>query len=406
MSSRRQVVVVGAGPAGAATALYASRAGLDVLLVDRRRFPRDKICGDAIARKSLSVLRELGVDSVRAAVHEPIARVTVTSPRGHRIDLDLSTRDDPAPHLVCRREIFDHELVRTTRARLAVWEDAAVTGLLRDGRRVRGVVCRRNGGDVEVRADVVVGADGFHSVVSRGLGLYRHDSSRWFVATRSYYRGLDVAPGTAEVHFTRETLPGFLWMFPTGDGITNVGIGLVHRDLKKRGLRLRDVHEAVLRLPRFRGRFRAAERVGGVQGWNLPTPDFSRVLCGDGWVLAGDAAGLVDPFSGEGIGNALVSGKAAAGSIEEHLRAGRSLSDYTARLESAIDAKEIRLHYRLRMLARHERVVNMLVARASARPDVLEWVRGMASDPDAADRKRELLSPLTYAKMWFRERRA
>jgi geranylgeranyl reductase family protein len=398
------VVVVGAGPAGAATAMFAARAGLDVLLVDRRRFPRDKFCGDAIARKSLSVLRELGIDDMGNALHEPVSRAVLTSPRGHRVEVDLSSREEPAPHMVCRREIFDDVLVRAARSRVDVWEDTAVTDVLRESDSVRGVVCRRDGTSTEVRADVVVGADGFDSVVARRLGHYHHDA-RWFVATRGYYRGLDVPPNTVEVHFVKETLPGFLWMFPTGDGVTNVGLGLVHGDLKRRRMGLRDVHEAVLALPRFRSRFAVTERIGEVHGWNLPTPDFSRVLAGDGFLLAGDAAGLVDPFSGEGIGNALVSARIASDAIIAHRTRGEPLRHYAAQLRDAVDGKEIDLHYRLRGLARHPRLVDVLVGRAAAHPDVLEWIRAMTAERDAVERKRALLSPLTYAKLWVRSKR-
>jgi menaquinone-9 beta-reductase len=400
--SSRQLVVVGAGPAGAVTALFAARSGLDVLLIDRRRFPRDKICGDAIARKSLGIVRELGVD-YGDAIREPVSRAVLSSPAGHQIDVDLSTRDEPAPHLVCRREIFDDALVRAARDNLDVWEDAGVTDLLRDGKKVRGVVCRHDGVDHEVRAGVVVGADGYNSIVARRLGVYHHDP-RWYVATRGYYRGLEVAPQTVEVHFVKETLPGFLWIFPTGDGIANVGLGLVHRDIKRRRVRLRDVHEAVLKLPRFRGRFERAERIGDVHGWNLPTPDFSRTLSGDGFLLAGDAAGLVDPFSGEGIGNAVVSGRVAAAMSEEMLRGGSSAA-YTARLREAIDANEIGLHYRLRELARHAGLIDVLVGRAAAHPDVLSWIREMTTASDTTGVKRALLSPLTYARLWLRGKR-
>lgn len=404
MTSSTQVVVVGAGPAGAATAMFAARAGLDVVLLDRRTFPRDKICGDAIARKSLSVLRELGITDTGAFLHEPISHAVLTSPRGHRVEVDLSSREEPDPHMVCRREIFDDVLVRAARSRLEVREDTAVADVIREGTAVRGVVCRRHGTTTEIRADVVVGADGFDSVVARRLGHYRHDS-RWFVATRGYYRGLDVARNSVEVHFVDQTLPGFLWMFPTGDGVTNVGLGLVHRDLKRRRVRLRDVHEAVLALPRFRARFASTERIGDVHGWNLPTPDFSRVLAGDGFLLAGDAAGLVDPFSGEGIGNALVSGRVAARAIERNIGEGESLGRYPAQLREAIEGKEIDLHYRLRSLARHARLVDVLVGRAEAHLDVLDWVRTMTAESNTLARKRALLSPVTYARLWMRSKK-
>jgi len=399
--SSRQLIVVGAGPAGAVTALFAARAGLDVLLIDKHRFPRDKICGDAIARKSLGVLRELGVD-LGHVVREGVAHAVLTSPAGHRIDVDLATSDEPTPHIVCRREIFDDVLVQAARSRLNVWEDAPVTDLLRSGGEVCGVVCRRDGIDHEVRAPVVVGADGFNSIVARRLGLYRHDP-RWYVATRGYYRGLDVAPRTVEVHYIRDTLPGFLWIFPTGDGIANVGLGLTHAAIRRRRVRLRDVHEAILKLPRFRDRFARTERIGEVHGWNLPTPDFSRVLAGKGFMLVGDAAGLVDPFSGEGIGNAVVSGRVAAQMAAEVLH-GVPTEAYTSRLREAIDAREIGLHYRLRGLARHARLIDMLVGRAAAHPDVLTWIRTMTAATDTLHTKRALLSPLTYARLWVKGR--
>ena len=157
------IIVVGAGPAGSTTALYASRAGMRVLLIDKRRFPRDKICGDAVARKGLEHLRDLGLlDRVLAQPHEPIGAAVLGAPGGVTLEFDLherATGDAPPtkPHIVCRREIFDGVLFEAAKREADVLEGRAVTGLMTDDGTVCGVEC----GTERIAAGVVVGADGF-----------------------------------------------------------------------------------------------------------------------------------------------------------------------------------------------------------------------------------------------------
>jgi len=408
MKSDYDVIIVGGGPAGATASLRAARLGLQVLLIDKRRFPRDKVCGDAVARKPLDYLRKLGLlDRVLAESHESIGAVVLGAPGGARVLIDL-TETPPhggppvMPYIVCRREVFDGVLFAAAKQEADVLEGLAVTGLVtRDG-VVRGVEFI----DRRFTAGVVIGADGFNSIVARGLGLYRYDSRRWYVATRGYYRGLDCPVHTAEVHFTADTLPGFLWMFPCGGGVTNVGLGMIQRDIKGRGLSIRQVHEAVLSSPRFRSRFEGAERIGGIRGWTLPTPDFARTIHGGGVLLAGDAAGLVDPFSGEGIGNAMCSGwvaaGVAAGAVERGDFSAAALSDYPLQLWRELDTKELKLHYRLRSLARRRWLVDLLVGRAARHPETMEWISGMTAREGAVARKKALTSPFTYLRLLFK----
>jgi flavin-dependent dehydrogenase len=195
-------------------------------------------------------------------------------------------------------------------------------------------------------------------------------------------------------------------MFPCGGGMTNVGLGMIQQDIKRRGVSIRQVHEAVLSSPRFRSRFEGAERIGGIRGWTLPTPDFARTIHGAGVLLTGDAAGLVDPLSGEGIGNAMCSGWVAAGvaarAVERGDFSAAALSEYPRRLWRELDAGELKLHYRLRALARRRWMVDFLVGRASRHKDTLDWLTGMTARDGAVARKRALTSPFTYLRLLFK----
>ena len=401
------IIVAGGGPAGATAALAAARAGSRVLLIDKRTFPRDKTCGDALARTSLGYLRALGLlENVLAAPHEPIGAVLLGAPGGTILRVDLLERpaggEVKCPFIVCRRETLDGVLFDAARREADVIEGRAVTGVLLADGAVRGVEC----GGRRITAGVTIGADGYDSVIARRLGLYRYDPRRWYIAARLYHRGLECPPQTAEVHFTAETLPGFLWIFPCGEGVTNVGLGMIPRDTKRRGVSIRQVYESIAASPRFRARFRRAERLENIRGWTLPTPDFSRTIHGDGFLLAGDAAGLGDPFTGEGIGNAMGSGmiaaQVAAGAVERGDFSAASLRAYPEVLWKELNVAELKLHYRLRSLARHRWLVDFLIARAARHHDVLDWLTGMTARNGALDRKRELTSPLTYLRLLFK----
>jgi len=408
MQERYDVIVVGAGPAGVSTAVYAKRRGLSVLVVDKRRFPRDKVCGDGVASKSISYLRDLGVlDEVRAESHERIDAAILGAPSGALAHFDLHTAGSAEyPYLICRREILDEVLVRAARREVDVLEGWAVDDIARDPKGgACGVRCTSTDGEVRrYTGRAIVGADGFSSIVARKLGEYRLDTRSWLVATRQYFGDLDIPPRTAQIHFLEDTLPGYFWIFPTGSGTANVGIGSVRATARQHG-GLRNIHERVLASDRFRRTFARATPLSNIHGWNLPTPDRKRRICGDGFVLVGDAAGLVDPFSGEGIGNAMCSGEVAARAIARVLDSavnGRvDLSGYAGLLWKELDESEIKLHYRLRSLARHRKLIDLVVGKAAKHARTLDWLTKTVFESDGTHRKRKLLSPLTYLKLLF-----
>ena len=224
-----------------------------------------------------------------------------------------------------RRRVFDHFLVREARCP----GHRGAGGIRRQGsgaprrwpRRRRARPSDRGSGngnghrgpEETLTARVVLGCDGFNSIVARRAGLYAHDPPHWVVALRCYYEGVTGTTDEIELHFVDEVRPGYFWIFPLENGGANIGIGMVHSEMKRRGVDLKRSLEQVIGRPPFAERFAEARRLERPVGWNLPVGSRRRRPChGDGFLLLGDAASLIDPFTGEGIGNALYSARIAA----------------------------------------------------------------------------------------------
>ncbi len=401
------VIVVGGGPAGATAVLYGARRGLRMLLLDKSRFPRDKICGDAISGKSVRVLRDLGLEHQLRLEPQVEARgVHFSAPNGKvaRISFTPPNAKRESMGYVCRRTVFDNILFAAAKAVAAdCIEEFAVDGLLREGEQVTGVMGRRLG-DRQThtfRAQAVVGADGFDSIVARQTGLYKHDSAHWVVATRGYYRGLPDLTDYIEIHFVDEVTPGYFWIFPLDEGWANVGIGMLHTELKKRRINLRAAHVQATQSKAFKKRFAEAELVGGIRGWNLPLGSKRRKIHGDGFLLAGDAAGLIDPFSGEGIGNAMVSGEIAAGVLAracaENTLTSESLVEYSELLWREI-GNELKTSHILQRVGRIKPLLNFVVGKAAKSMEVAQWISSMMANETP---RGKLASPLTYLRLLF-----
>jgi geranylgeranyl reductase family protein len=304
---RWDVVVVGGGPAGSAAALAALRAGASVLVVDRAEFPRDKVCGDGIAPEALDVLAALGLDPAElVAGSPPVPRLALRSPGGATVD-----RAPSRPSHVVPRAVLDHRLLAAARARGAAFRRHVVRTLRPDP---DGVTV-----DGGLRASVVVGADGAESVVRRALGLRTHRPDRLAVAIRGYAPELPGQAGTLLLATTERRWPAYAWSFPLGDGRANVGYGELVSGGATRAALVDGLH-----------RLLPGVAPGPLRAHRLPLST-GRPRLPDGRVLlAGDAAGLVNPLTGEGIFYAVLSGAlagVAAGSGEGAGARHRALLD-------------------------------------------------------------------------------
>jgi menaquinone-9 beta-reductase len=334
------VIVVGAGPAGSATAFYLAQAGLSVLLLEKTSFPREKVCGDGLTPRAVKALLKMGVP-----MREEDGWIRNKGLRiiggGVRIEVpwpELSSY--PGYGLVRTRLGFDEALARNAeRAGAKLIERATVTGPVLDERtgRIAGVTVRHappgagDGGDAggtargaggngsagqAYRARLVVAADGNSSRLSVAMGLRKRDDRPMGVAIRTYYASPrhddDYLEAWLELWDDGRLLPGYGWIFGVGDGTCNVGIGLLNTSDAFQNTDYRAMLGRWLAgMPASWG-FTESNRTQPVRGAALPmgfnrTPHYTR-----GMLLAGDAGGMVNPFNGEGIAYAMEAGEIAA----------------------------------------------------------------------------------------------
>lgn len=400
------IIIVGAGPSGAAATLYARREGLRVLLLDRARFPRDKTCGDALSGKAVDVLKDLQLlEKVRLLPGAPISRIIFGSPNGSQliINLDESELNRIPEGFVIRRRVFDQFMFEEARqAASDTIEGFTVTDLIMDHGQVQGVQGKTEGGGQQThRAPIVLGADGYSSIVARKAGLYRHDPGHMVVALRQYFQDVGGLTDQIELHFVDEVLPGYFWIFPLEDGMANVGIGMLHKSLKKQKIDLKKALASIIASPAFRERFSHATSLEDPVGWNLPVGSKHYPSVGDGFMLLGDAAGLIDPFTGEGIGNALYSARYAIRTAKAAIAKGdfsaRFLASYDKELWTVI-GPELKISSQLQKIGRWRWLLNFVIAKASRSKKIGNLIAGMIANEVPRD---QLASPSFYFRLLF-----
>ena len=336
------VLIVGGGPAGAATAWFLARRGVDVLVVDRARFPRDKHCAEYLSPQASRILDAMGaLDAVERAGAAQLGGMMVRSPSGHRFTGDFAAehgfRGFRDRGLALRRRLLDSILLDRARdAGARVAENAQVTDLVRGARgRVTGAIVRDSTGAPRmIGARLVVGADGLRSVVARRLELARQ--SRWprRIALVTHYRGVRGLDGRGEMHVERE---GYLGLANVGGGETNVALVIPARRARGIGAdRAGYLERWTSGHPHLAERFEGARRVSAVTATG-PFAAAARRGWGPGAALVGDAADFFDPFTGEGIYAALRGGELLAPFAIESLdaRDDRGANDALAGYEAA-----------------------------------------------------------------------
>jgi geranylgeranyl reductase family protein len=306
MPTAADLLVIGAGPAGTAAAITAARAGRHVVAVDRAAFPRDKTCGDGLTTGALRWLEILGVGLRDLDASSPVHEVVLVAPSGRRVALALPADGQHAR--VMRRIDLDAALVARARAAGADVRDGHAVTELKS--LPAGVEATLADGSV-VTAPFAVAADGHYSAARRMLVPDAAPGRGEWSAFRQYFTG--VADRRLWVLFERDLLPGYAWVFPLPDGRANVGFGML-RDGGVNGKVLARTWADLLDRPVLRDVLGpAAEPEAPHRAWPIPSHLEPARLAHDRVLFAGDAAGVVDPMTGEGIAQALMTGASAAG---------------------------------------------------------------------------------------------
>ncbi|WP_084259190.1 geranylgeranyl reductase family protein [Microtetraspora malaysiensis] len=402
------VIVVGAGPAGSTTAFYLAQAGLTVLLLEKTRFPREKVCGDGLTPRAVKQLIDMGVDiDAPGWIRNRGLRVVGG---GLRFELDWPELSSfPDFGLVRTRKDFDQIVAdNAVRAGVTLLQGVNVTGPILDERsgHVVGVTAKQDGEEVAFRSRLVVAADGNSTRLSLAMGLHKRQDRPMGVAVRTYFTSPrhddDYLETWLELWDGDTLLPGYGWIFGVGDGTSNVGLGLLNTSDAFKNIDYRDLLKRwVKNMPAEWG-YSEENMIGPVRGAALPMgfnrqPHYTR-----GLVLVGDAGGMINPFNGEGIAYAMETGRTAADAVVTALsqptpaRRERVLRAYPQILKDAYGGYFTLGRYFVEAIGRPG-VMNFATRHAMPHPRLMRFalkLLGNLTDPrgDASDRIINALS--------------
>jgi geranylgeranyl reductase family protein len=358
------ILISGAGPAGTTCALALKDSGLKVAVLEKSVFPRDKICGDAIPTTARKVLQSLSAEYLEQLEKFPskskMNGCRVVAPNlsycnvyfkvggytSARFDFDnfmfnLASKNSPA-------EFFMEESLK------AIQSYPDFIEIKTSKNRI-------------LKTRLLIGCDGAHSIATKKLTDTLLDPMHHSGAVRAYYKNVsDTDPGMMEIHFLKDFLPGYFWIFPLQNGVANVGFGVLTQMASDMKMNLRkSLEDIVTTSPVLKERFKDATLVDEIRGFGLPLGSRKVSMSGDRFLLAGDAASLIDPATGEGIGNAMLSGKLAALQAIECFQKNNFTKNFMKRYDDAVYDKlwkDLRNKYYIqRLINNRQWMVNFFI---------------------------------------------
>lgn len=363
------VIICGGGPGGSACAMGFVDSGIRVAVIEKSSFPREKVCGDGMAPYISKALHKMS-PKFKAAFDQfdasmPITHIRIVNSKGKS-----ATQAFPEPWFVASRYHFDHFLYQQAAAlpNVSYLLEEQVTQV---SVAPEAVSVQTNKG--RYTAKLLIGCDGASSLVGRQLSQYRLDPAHNYAAVRAYYEQVeDVLPDTFEFHPVPQHPSGYFWIFPSENDRANVGFSILSEDLQQKNLKLREVlPQIIAQTPHLNSRFKNARLIGGIKGWSIPVGYGHYPISGARYMLAGDAASVADPLTGEGIGQAIVTGRMAAFQARQCFEANDFSAGFMKQYDKAVHQKwgtQNRRRKLLGHLIQYQWIINTIVAllRSSA----------------------------------------
>lgn len=405
----QDITIVGAGPGGATAALQLNKMKIPCLLLDKAKFPRDKTCGDALSGKVTTLLNRIDPDILHRLeskdFNHNIWGIRMVAPNYVNLDVpfkwDYNVKEDAVPGYVVPRMDFDHFLIdEVKRTELVDFREEVEIDSIE--RTEGGFVLTGNGGAIKIRTRLLMVANGAHSKFSRDYAGIKKENKHYAGAVRAYFENVNGyhPDGFIELHFLKEYIPGYFWIFPMENNTANVGLGLRSDYISKRRINLKkELMKIVENHPNIKERFKDAKLASKIVGYPLPLGSKKYRISGDHFMLLGDAGHLVDPITGEGVGNAMYSGWIAAEQAGECFKQ----NDFSAPFMDAYDIRiqrvlgvEMRLSYQLQRLLIYPWFVNMFARRLEKSDKLRKVLIRMYSDLEL---RKKLVHPLFWLKM-------
>lgn len=334
---KHQVLIVGAGVGGATAAYHMAKAGLDVLMVDKDQFPRDKVCGDGQVQSIHPLLKSMGVYEEIEKNGYKCPGTMFSDDRGEKFTYNYP---EGAFAFATPRYIFD-DIINKAALKQGVdyLENFEATEVLTRRGQAVGIRGIYGGKLVELEADLIVLANGSHSMLSRQMGFYEENPDYVFYGLRGYYENVRGLTDVIEFHYPHDMfMPvGYIWIFPEGKTRANVGVFITEKSLQKTGM----TSEELLWWWRDntklgKERMGEAVEIGKLKGWRLPSGMHQKIY-GAGVIAVGDAANMIEPLYGGGLPHAMIAGVCAAKIAAEAVSAGDFSEQFLAKYKEYVD---------------------------------------------------------------------